>query len=49
MSIDETIVGMRDGPKAWAEWKTSHPAQAPSRSTKGKDLSNKIKIRTDGK
>ncbi|WP_380878346.1 hypothetical protein ACFB49_16600 [Sphingomonas sp. DBB INV C78] len=45
-SPDETIVQTPDGPMTWAEWKKKHPIQTPSRRTKGKDLPNKVKSRT---
>jgi hypothetical protein len=44
---DDTIIQTPDGPMTWAEWKKKHPIQVPSRRTKGKDLPNKIKRRTD--
>ena len=47
MSIDDTIIDTLDGPMTFAEWKKKHPVQIPSRRTKGKDLPNKIKRRTD--
>jgi hypothetical protein len=46
MSLDDTIIETPDGPMTWAEWKKK---QVPSRRTKGKDLPNKIKTRTDEK
>lgn len=44
---DDTIIQTPDGPMTWAEWKKKNPIQVPSRRTKGKDLPNKIKRRTD--
>jgi hypothetical protein len=44
---DDTIIQTPDGPMTWAEWKKKNPVQIPSRRTKGKDLPNKIKRRTD--
>ncbi len=44
---DDTIIQTPDGPMTWAEWKKKNPVQLPSRRTKGKDLPNKIKRRTD--
>lgn len=46
-SMDETIIQTPDGPITWAEWKKKNPVQVPSRRTKGKDLPNKIKRRTN--
>jgi hypothetical protein len=47
MSIDDTIIDTPDGPMTYAEWKKKHPVQLPSRRTKGKQLPNKVKMRTD--
>ncbi|TZG29259.1 hypothetical protein FYJ91_03755 [Sphingomonas montanisoli] len=44
---DDTIIQTPDGPMTWAEWKKKNPVQVPSRRTKGKDLPNKIKRRTN--
>lgn|GEM_PF-513295 len=45
--MDNKIIDTPDGPMTWAEWKKKNPVQVPSRRTKGKDLPNKIKRRTD--
>lgn len=45
--IDDTIVQTPDGPMTYAEWKKKNPVQLPSRRTKGKQLPNKVKMRTD--
>ncbi len=45
--IDDTIIETADGPMRWAEWKKKNPVQLPSRRTKGKDLPNKVRFRTD--
>jgi len=47
MSLDDTIIQTPDGPMTYGEWKKRNPVQVPSRRTKGKDLPNKVKIRTD--
>ncbi|WP_294338114.1 hypothetical protein [uncultured Sphingomonas sp.] len=47
MSLDDTIMQTPDGPMTYGEWKKKNPVQVPSRRTKGKDLPNKVKIRTD--
>jgi hypothetical protein len=47
MSIDDTIIDTPEGPMTWKEWKKKNPVQVPSRRTKGKDLPNKVKTRTD--
>jgi len=47
MSLDDTIIQTPDGPVTYGEWKKRNPVQVPSRRTKGKDLPNKVKIRTD--
>ena len=44
---DDTIIDTPEGPKRWGDWKKKNPVQLPSRRTKGKDLPNKVKIRTD--
>lgn len=46
-SFDDRMIDTPDGPMTWAEWKKKHPVQLPSRRTKGKNLPNKIKRRTD--
>lgn len=46
-SIDDQMIDTPDGPMTWAEWKKKNPVQLPSRRTKGKNLPNKIKRRTD--
>jgi hypothetical protein len=46
-SIDDRMIDTPDGPMTWAEWKKKHPVQLPSRRTKGKNLPNKVKRRTD--
>ena len=46
-TIDSTIIDTPEGPMTWAEWKKKHPVQVASRRTKGKDLPNKVKRRTD--
>ena len=46
-SIEDTLIDTPDGPMTWAEWKKRNPVQLPSRRTKGKDLPNKVKRRTD--
>jgi hypothetical protein len=46
-SSDDTIIQTPDGPMTWAEWKKKNPVQVPSRRTKGKNLPNKIKRRTN--
>jgi hypothetical protein len=45
--IDDTIIETPEGPMTWAEWKKKNPVQLASRRTKGKDLPNKVKLRTD--
>ncbi|HEX8382797.1 MAG TPA: hypothetical protein VF592_05415 [Sphingomonas sp.] len=47
MSLDDTIVQTPDGPMTYAAWKKKNPVQLPSRRTKGKDLPNKVRMRTD--
>jgi hypothetical protein len=47
MSLDDTIVQTPDGPMTYGEWKKKNPVQVPSRRTKGKDLPNKVRIRSD--
>ncbi|MHA6722148.1 hypothetical protein [Sphingomonas sp. RS2018] len=47
MSLDDTIVQTPDGPMTYAAWKKKNPVQLPSRRTKGRDLPNKVKMRTD--
>jgi len=44
---DDTIIQTPDGPMTWAEWKKANPLQVPSGRTKGKNLSNEVKRRTD--
>ncbi|MDJ0278602.1 hypothetical protein QLH51_17560 [Sphingomonas sp. 2R-10] len=44
---DDTIIDTPEGPKRWGDWKKKNPVQLPSRRTKGKDLPNKVKMRTD--
>jgi hypothetical protein len=44
---DDAIIQTPDGPMTFADWKKKNPVQLPSRRTKGKDLPNKIKRRTD--
>jgi hypothetical protein len=46
-SMDDRVIETPDGPMTWGEWKKRNPVQVPSRRTKGKDLPNKIKTRTD--
>jgi len=46
-SIDDRIIDTPEGPMTWGEWKKKNPVQVPSRRTKGNDLPNKIKTRTD--
>lgn len=46
-SLDDSIIQTPEGPMTWAEWKKKNPVQVPSRRTKGKDLPNKVKRRTD--
>jgi hypothetical protein len=46
-SLDDRIIETPEGSMTWAEWKRKNPVQVPSRRTKGKDLPNKIKRRTD--
>lgn len=46
-SIDDHMIDTPDGPMTWAEWKKKNPVQLPSRRTKGKNLPNKVKRRTD--
>jgi len=46
-SIDDRIIDTPDGPMTWGEWKKKNRVQVPSRRTKGNDLPNKIKTRTD--
>jgi len=46
-STDDTIIQTPDGPMTWADWKKKNPVQVPSRRTKGKNLPNKVKRRTD--
>lgn len=43
---DDRIIQTPNGPMTWAEWKKKNPIQAPSRRSKGKDLPNKVKLRT---
>ncbi len=43
---DDTIIDTPDGPKRWGDWKKKNPVQLPSRRTKGKNLPNKVKMRT---
>lgn len=45
--MDDKIIETPDGPMTWAEWKKKNPVQIPLRRTKGKQLPNKIKRRTD--
>ena len=45
--MDDAIINTPDGPMTWAEWKKKNPVQIPSRRTKGKNLPNKVKRRTD--
>ena len=47
MALDDTIIQTADGPMTYGEWKKKNPVQVPSRRTRGKDLPNKVKIRTD--
>ncbi len=44
---DDDIIQTPEGPMTWAAWKKKNPVQLPSRRTKGKDLPNKVKRRTD--
>ena len=46
-SLDDQMIDTPDGPMTWAEWKKKNPVQLPSRRTKGKNLPNKVKRRTD--
>jgi hypothetical protein len=46
-SLDDRIVETPEGPMTWGEWKKKHPVQLASRRTRGKDLPNRIKTRTD--
>ncbi|MDB5738876.1 MAG: hypothetical protein JWO65_2544 [Sphingomonas bacterium] len=46
-SMDDQMIDTPDGPMRWADWKKKNPVQLPSRRTKGKNLPNKIKQRTD--
>lgn len=46
-SLDDTIVDTPEGPMRWADWKKKNPVQLPSRRTRGKDLPNKVKQRTN--
>jgi len=46
-SDDDTIIQTPDGPMTWAEWKKKNPVQVPSRRTKGKNLPNRVKRRTN--
>ena len=48
-SLDDTLIDTPDGPMRWSEWKKKNPVQTPSRRTKGKNLPNRIKRRTDEK
>ena len=45
--MDDKIINTPDGPMTWAEWKKKNPVLVPSRRTKGKQLPNKVKRRTD--
>ena len=45
--MDDKLIDTPDGPMTWAEWKKKNPVQIPSRRTKGKNLPNKVKQRTD--
>ena len=42
-SLDDRMIDTPDGPMTWAEWKKKNPVQVPSRRSKGKKLSNKVK------
>ena len=44
---DDTIIDTPAGPMTWGAWKKKNPVQVASRRTKGKDLPNKIKRRTN--
>jgi len=46
-SLDDRIIDTPEGPMTWAQWKKKNPVQVPSRRTKGKNLPNKVKRRTD--
>lgn len=46
-SLDDKIIDTPDGPMTWAEWKKKNPVQLASRRSKGKDLPNKVRRRTD--
>jgi hypothetical protein len=46
-SLDDRIIETPEGPMTWAQWKKKNPVQLASRRTKGKDLPNKVKMRTD--
>lgn len=48
-SLDDMMVDTPEGPMRWADWKKKNPVQLPSRRTKGKDLPNRIKRRSDEK
>jgi hypothetical protein len=47
MSLDDTIIDTPEGPMTWAAWKKKNPVQVASRRTKGKNLPNKTRTRTD--
>lgn len=47
MGLDDTIVETPEGPMTYGEWKKKNPVQLPSRRTKGKNLPNKVKLRSD--
>ncbi len=46
-ALDDRIIETPDGPMSWAEWKKKNPVQTPSRRTKGKDLPNRVRLRSD--
>ncbi|MDB5685381.1 MAG: hypothetical protein JWM75_3079 [Sphingomonas bacterium] len=46
-SMDDMMIDTPEGRMRWADWKKKNPVQLPSRRTKGKDLPNRIKRRTD--
>jgi hypothetical protein len=46
-SLDDKIIDTPEGPMTWAAWKKKNPVQLASRRSKGKDLPNKVRRRTD--
>ena len=48
-SLDDMMVDTPEGPMRWADWKKKNPVQVPSRRTKGKDLPNRVKRRSNEK